>query len=193
MHSCAVKLITKFWVQNVHLGAKKTSSITFRIDEDFDKALRDIAEYQSISLNTLANQIFKSYLEGEVFAKKFGVLKISTDTFRRVLSKVSDDDIMELAIRGGSQEAKEFILFKWKELNLYTVTEFIRFYFDFCGYGRCDMKQTEGKVSFSVHHDLKEKGSLYLQHFIESLVRTVLDKPCTTKITEDTVTTSFQS
>jgi hypothetical protein len=48
-------------------------------------------------------------------------------------------------------------------------------------------------VSLSVHHDLKEKGSLYLKHFVEGLIRTALDKPCQTTVTEDTVTISFQT
>jgi hypothetical protein len=175
------------------MSSKKTSSVTFRIDEDYSKSLRDLAEEQSVSLNTLVNQIFGKYVEQEVFTKKFGVLKVSTDTFRRILSKIPEKEIVELGIRAGSQEAKEFILFKWKKLNLQTVIEFLRFYFDYCGYGRADMEQTEGEVSLSVHHDLKEKGSLYLKHFVEGLIRTALDKSCRTTITEDTVTISFQA
>ena len=171
---------------------KKSSSVTFRIDEKYDEGLRKLAEEKNISLNTLANQIFGHYVENETFARKFGVLKMSTDTFRRILSKISDNDIVDLAIRGGSQEATEFILFKWKELNLNSVTEFIKFYFGYCGFGRCDLQQTDGKISFSVHHDLKEKGSLFLKHFIESLIQTTLNKDCATTITEDTATFSFQ-
>lgn len=174
------------------MSSKRTSSITFRINEKYDKALRKIAEEKKISLNTLANQIFGDFVELEQYTSKFGTLKMSTDTFRRILSIIDDKDLWELAIRGGSQEAKEFILFKWKDLNPKNVTDFIKMYFEFCGYGRCDMEVTEGKTSISVHHDLKEKGSLYLKHFLEGLIRSTLDKPCKTKITEDTVTLSFQ-
>lgn len=172
--------------------SKKSSSITFRIDEKSEKGLRKLAESNRVSLNTLANQIFSDFIECEVFTKKFGTLKMSTDTFRRILATISENDLIDLAVRGGSQEAKEFILFKWKELNSNIVTDFIKFYFEFCGYGRCDMEKKEGKVSISVHHDLKEKGSLYLKHFLESLIRSTLDKPCNVTTTEDTVTLSFQ-
>jgi proteasome assembly chaperone (PAC2) family protein len=173
--------------------SKKSSSITFRIDEKSEQGLRKLAEANRVSLNTLANQIFSDYIECEVFTKKFGTLKISTDSFRRILSFISEKDLIDLAVRGGSQEAKEFMLFKWKELNLDVVTDFIKMYFEFCGYGRCDMDKTESKISLSVHHDLKEKGSLYLKHFLESLVRASLDKSCSVTTTEDTVTLSFQS
>lgn len=171
---------------------KKSASITFRIDAKTEEGLRRLAESNRISLNTLANQIFNDYVESEIFTKKFGTLKISTDTFRRILSSIEEKDLIELAVRGGSQEAKEFMLFKWKELNSDVVTDFIKMYFEFCGYGRCAMDKSESKVSLSVHHDLKEKGSLYLKHFLESLIRASLDKPCKVITTEDSVTLSFQ-
>lgn len=173
--------------------SKKSSSITFRIDEKTEQSLRKLADANRTSLNTLANQIFSDYVECEVFTKKFGTLKISTDSFRRILSSISEKDLVDLAIRGGGQEAKEFMLFKWKELNTDVVTDFIKMYFEFCGYGRCDMSKSESKVSLSVHHDLKEKGSLYLKHFLESLVRASIDKPCSITTTEDTVTLHFQT
>jgi hypothetical protein len=174
------------------MSSKKTSSISFRINEEYEKVLRKIAEENKTSLNTLANQIFGNYVEFELYAKKFGTLRMSTDTFRRMLDVMNEKNIMEIATRCGSQEIKEFILFKWKEINSRTVTDFIKIYFDLCGYGRCNMDTTEGKVTFSVHHDLQEKGSLFLKHLFESLIRTALDKDCKTNVTNDTITISFQ-
>ncbi len=172
--------------------AKKTTSITFRIDEDDDAALRRIADEQKVSLNSLVNKIFSQYLERDILAENFGMLKMSTDTFRRILSKISEKDIIDLATRVGSQEAKEFILFKWSKINIKTVSEFIQMLFDYCGYGRCNLKKTESEISVSVHHDLKEKGTLYLKYFLESLVKTTLNKECITETTEDVVVINFQ-
>ena len=174
------------------MSNKSTSSISFRIDKEYEKVLRGTAEKNKISLNTLANQIFGSYVEFEIYAKKFGTLRMSTDTFRRLLKNLDDKKIIEVATRCGSQEIKEFILFKWKEINSKTVTAFINVYFDLCGYGRCDLNETESKVTFSVHHDLQEKGSLFLKYLFESLIRTALDKDCKTTVTNDTITVSFQ-
>ena len=173
--------------------AKKSDSVTFRIDEKYDKALRKMADEQKISLNTLVNHIFGNYVEAEVYLQKFGVLKLSTDSFRRILAELDDKAIVDVATRAGSLEAKEFILFKWKELTLQTVTSFIKIFFDVCGFGRCVLVSDSSKVVLSVHHDLKENGSLYIKQFLESLIRTTLDKSCKTTITEDSVTTEFQS
>ena len=174
------------------MSSKKTSSISFRIDEEYEKVLRGIAEKNKISLNTLANQIFGNYVEFEIYAKKFGTLRMSTDTFRRMIKNMDDGELIEIATRCGSQEIKEFILFKWKEVNSKTVIAFINMYFDLCGYGRCSLDETEGKVAFSVHHDLQDKGSLFLKHLFQSLIRTTLNKDCEITTTSDTITVSFQ-
>jgi len=171
---------------------KKTSSITFRIAESYEKALRKVAEEKKISLNTLANQIFGNYVELERYMEKFGILMMSKDTFKLLLSQLGEKEIIELAITAGGEEPKEFILFKWKTLNLDNVVEFIKIYFDHCGYGTCDIERSGGNVALSVHHHFGEKGSLYLKSFVESIVQSTLGLECESTITKDSITVSFR-
>lgn len=175
------------------MDSKKGSSITFRIDKNYEPVLRALAKGNRVSLNTLANQIFGNYVEFEIFMEKFGTVRMSADTFRRILSSMNDKDIIDAAIRGGSQEAKEFVLFKWKKISLQSITEFIRMYFDFCKYGRCDLSQTESRIIVSIHHDFQQKGSLYLKHFLESLIQATLNKQSKIITTRDTVTLEFST
>ena len=77
------------------MSSKKTSSISFRINEKYEKVLRKISEENKTSLNTLANQIFGNYVEFELYAKKFGTLRMSTDTFRRMLDSMDEKNIIE--------------------------------------------------------------------------------------------------
>ncbi|HET7389550.1 MAG TPA: hypothetical protein VFJ51_01915 [Nitrososphaeraceae archaeon] len=42
---------------------KKTSTISFRIDSQYDRVLLNEAEEKKVSLNTLANQIFGEHIE----------------------------------------------------------------------------------------------------------------------------------
>lgn len=171
--------------------AKKTSSITFRIDEKYDAVLRRIAEERKVSLNTLANQIFGNFVEFDTYAERFGILKISTDTFRRILAVIPQKDLALIASNCGSEEAKEFILFKWKKVNHETVVEFIKTYFDYCGYGQYDIESKEGKTMVSVHHDLGANGSLYLKHYLEGLLMSTLNMQCTVITTKDSVSLTF--
>jgi len=150
-----------------------------------------MAEEKRVSLNTLANQIFGTFAEFDTYAERFGILKISTDTFRRILAVIPQKELAMLASNCGSQEAKEFILFKWKEVNQDTVIEFIKTYFGYCGYGQCDIESRGGKTMIGIHHDLGEKGSLYLRHFLEGLVVSALNKTCHIITTKDSVSLNF--
>lgn len=173
------------------MNGKKTSSVTFRIDAKYDKALRKLAEEKRVSLNTLANQIFGNFVEFDLYTRKFGTLLMSNDTFRRILSVIPEKDLVLVASNCGSEEAREFILFKWKELSLDSVLGFIKMYFDYCGYGRCDIEATESKYKISIHHDFGAKGSMYLKHFLEGLIGSTLNKTCKTITTKDSVSLSF--
>jgi hypothetical protein len=182
----------EFIVKLGQLNGKNGTTITFRIDKSYEPILRALAKENKVSLNTLVNQIFGSYVEFETFLEKFGTVRMSSDTFRRVLNSMDEKSIIDVAIRGGSQEVKEFVLFKWKEINLQNVVEFIKMYFDFCKYGRCDLVQTEGKVVASIHHDFQQKGSLYLKHFLKSMIQTLLERQPKIITTSDTVTLEFR-
>ena len=134
---------------NTKMAKKKTSTITFRIDEENDNKLRQIAEDKKISLNTLANQIFGNYVQLERYMEKFGVLMMSQNAFLSILNMLDEKQIIKFGSDVGSKEPKEFILFKWKDINSDSVADFITLYFEHCGYGSCDLERTENEIGIS--------------------------------------------
>jgi len=172
---------------------KKTSTITFRLDEKFEKLLRKEASEKRISLNTLANQIFGDHIELDQYMKKFGMVEMSKGSFKELLKIMNEKNIINFAMSIGSKEPKDFILFKWKELSKNSVLDFIKMYFEECGYGRCDMQLDDLKSSISVHHDFGQKGSLFLKSFLEAIIQSTLQKEPKITITENSVTMEFQN
>jgi hypothetical protein len=170
---------------------KSTSTITFRIDENYDQHLRKIASEQKISLNTLANQIFGNYLDLDVYMEKFGTLKMSKKVFRMFLDKTDFSDLKLLAIDAGSKEPLEFILFKWKEITSENVSTFMKIYCEHCGYGDCDLEQSNEKISMSIRHNYGKKGSTYISAFLNAVVMSTLNRECTIIESDDSVTISF--
>jgi hypothetical protein len=147
--------------------SKKTSTITFRIDEKYEKGLRKEAEEKRISLNTLANQIFGDHVELDQYMKKFGMVEMSKGSFRELLNTLDEKNIINFAKSVGSKEPKDFILFKWKEITVKSITDFIKMYFEHCGYGMCDMESDESVSTVSIHHEFGKKGSIFLKAFLE--------------------------
>ena len=171
--------------------AKKTSTITFRIDQKFEKGLRKEAEEKRISLNTLANQIFGDHVELGQFMKKFGVVEMSKGAFKELLNSLDEKNIINFAKSIGSKEPKDFILFKWKELTSDSVSDFIKMYFEHCGYGMCDMQRDDSNNTISVHHDFGMNGSIFLKGFLEGLIQSTLEKESNVITTENSVTLKF--
>ena len=171
--------------------AKKTSTITFRIDQEFEKGLRKEAEEKRISMNTLANQIFADHVELGQFMKKFGVVEMSKGAFKELLNSLDEKNIINFAKSIGSKEPKDFILFKWKELTTDSVSDFIKMYFEHCGYGMCDMQRDDSSNTISVHHDFGMKGSIFLKGFLEGLIQSTLEKEANVITTENSVTLKF--
>lgn len=174
------------------MSSKKTSTFTFRIDKEYEKILREEAQAKKITVNTLANQIFGDYVEWQRYMERFGTIVLSRDAFKIVLDSLDEKNLLNLAIDIGEKAPKEFILFKWKGIATDNVIKFIKMYFDHCGYGTHDQTKTEGRVTFSIRHDLGKKGSLFLKTFLETLIKSTLGKSCNSTVTANSLVLSFQ-
>ena len=175
-----------------HQKGKKTSTVSFRINKDYDEALRSEAEEKKVSMNTLVNQIFGEYVDWNKYVKRFGTIILSREAFKLILESLDNDKIITLAIDIAAKAPKEFILFKWKEIDQSHVIGFIKMFFDHCGYGQYDHQVTESKVNkFSIRHELGKKGSIFLKTYLESVVRDTLGVKCQSIITDNSVTISF--
>jgi hypothetical protein len=51
--------------------------MTFRVNENLMRKLKEDAEDHEISLNTLVNQIFKRYVEWDSYEPKVGMIPIA--------------------------------------------------------------------------------------------------------------------
>lgn len=172
---------------------KKTSLLTFRIDENYEKVLRKDAKDRKITLNSLANQIFGEYVEYKRFMERFGFIIISKEGFETILNALDEKEIIRVATKIGEKAPKEFILFKWKTISTENFVDFVKMYFEHCGYGKSDVDLTETKITFSIRHNLGEKGSLFLKEFLETAIKSMFTRSCESVLTGNLLTLSFRN
>lgn len=177
--------------QNNNTKRKKSSTVSFRIDRENEKILRSEAEQKRVSLNTLVNQIFGEYVEWQRYIERFGTIIMSKDAFRCIIGSLDEQEVINVAITIASKAPKEFILFKWKELSAKSVVNFMRMFFEHCGYGQYDYSKNQFTNTFSIHHDLGKKGSLFLKTYIQTIVKAALGKDCKSIITDDSIVVEF--
>lgn len=174
-------------------GKKKTSIVTFRINQDYEKALRKLAEEKKITLNTLANQIIGDYVDLLRYMEKFGTVIISKEGFETMLAALDEKELVRIGASIGGKVPKEFILFRWKEITLENFAQFISVYFDHCGYGRSDIEVSESASSFSIRHDLGWKGSIFLRSFMDAAVQSTLGRSCEDIVSENSLMVRFRN
>ena len=133
------------------------------------------------------------HVEYDQFMKKFGMVEMSKGSFKDLLNSLDEKNIINFAKSIGSTEPKDFILFKWKKLTPDSVSEFIKMYFEHCGYGMCDMQTDDSTSEVSIHHDLGKKGSIFLKAFLEAIVRSSLERDSDVTITDNSVTLQFSN
>jgi hypothetical protein len=172
-------------------GTKKTSTVTFRIDQAYEQILRADADSKRISLNTLANQIFGHYVEWLRFAEKFGVVVVSKYAFGSILGSLDERAIVEVASRDGENTPRELLLFKLSNLDVDSVLKFIQAHVEYGGYGRYTQSRSEGRNVFSIHHEFGRKGSLFLKSFLTAVISSTLGCPCDCTMTDNSLIITF--
>ena len=177
---------------NKRIKRKKTATISFRIDSEYDKLLRSEAEEKKVSLNTLANQIFGEHLEWQRYIERFGTIVMSKDAFKLILEFLTEDKVVDLAVNIAAKAPKEFVLFKWKHLSSDNVINFVRMFFAHCGYGQYDYVKDQSTNKFSIRHELGQKGSLFLTTYIKTVLKSTLGIDSETITTDNSITISFR-
>ena len=119
------------------------------------------------------------------------MVEMSKGSFRELLNTLDEKNIINFAKSVGSKEPKDFILFKWKEITVKSITDFIKMYFEHCGYGMCDMESDESVSTVSIHHEFGKKGSIFLKAFLEAIIQSSLEKEGNVVTTENSVTLTF--
>jgi uncharacterized protein YaaW (UPF0174 family) len=75
----------------------ESESITFRIEKNILEELREDSEQKVKRINTLANRIFKSYVNWHRLANNAGLVYISKAFLVEVMGSLTDEQIVKLA------------------------------------------------------------------------------------------------
>ena len=165
--------------------------VSFRIEDDTEKRLHDIAEENRVTTNTLVNQIFDDYIGRIQSHLKFGTITMSKNSFDIILKTFDEKQVIEAASQIGGTEPKEFILYSMKDINEETVLKFIKEYFGVCGYGTCHSEVVDGKHVLTIRHHLGKKGALFFEIFLKGVIRSCLDKTVDMKVLGNSMVLTF--
>ncbi len=155
--------------------SKKTSTITFRLDDDTIKRLRSESASKQVSTNTLVNQALKRFLDWDLHESSAGFVSLSKPVFLKIFNNLKQKDIVDIASHLGKTEIQNIALFmrgkidlksflSWFELRMINSTVHVNHVDD------------DGLHRYVMKHDLGKNWSLYNKTILELIFKDVFHK-----------------
>ena len=153
-------------MQRVKRVKSPNGSVTFRFDNEILNKLRDEAGQKRVSLNTLASQIFQSYVEYDMYASRAGMISFPKSLLVRIMDRLSEQEVGQLSEYIAKNEFKEMTLLVKNEYNLSAFLDMIESWLRVSGIGyRRDV--IESVQTFVIQHDMGERWSTYFEKLIK--------------------------
>jgi predicted transcriptional regulator len=171
-------------------NSKKTTTMTFRLDEDLIERLRIESKNREISTNTLVNQALKRFLEWDMYQTKIGLVSINRPVFVEVFGKFTQKEIIAIASKVGKNEVRDIALFMKGKIDLDS----------FMSWFEMRMMNSSVQVSHSIEkdshtyvmkHDLGKNWSIYHKTILELIFDEVLGKKLNVKYNKNMISFQF--
>lgn len=171
-------------------NSKKTSTITFRLDESTIKRLRSESGNRQVSTNTLVNQALKQFLDWGMYESTIGFVIINKQVFVHVFEKLKQKEVVEIASRVGKDEVKNMALFMKGKID---VKSFLSWF---------ELRMINSAVQVShiqedafhryvMKHELGKNWSLYHKTILELIFEEVFEKKINVKIDKTMISFEF--
>jgi hypothetical protein len=163
--------------------AKKSQSITFRLDSTTIDELQREADQNQISLNVLVNQVLKRYSDWDRYENRVGMMPVPKAMLTSLIDKAVDmvkkngikeenfgpmrDEIIKQAAEVAFNIMKDAVLFMKKQYNLWVVLGVLQDYMKVSGINSDHRIEGGRKHVFVIQHELGENWSLFTKELLK--------------------------
>ncbi|HZY95052.1 MAG TPA: hypothetical protein VFE98_09405 [Candidatus Bathyarchaeia archaeon] len=144
----------------------KTVAKSFRVNEKALLALQEEAGRQSVSVNTLVNQLLLDYSEFGRYLQRVNAMRLSRKTFGEILNSISEDSLAKAGQVAGKSAPMALIASKWGKVTVNTVIEFIHDLSAYANLFEYYEKNENERWTITLMHELGPKWSVFLTHYI---------------------------
>jgi uncharacterized protein YxeA len=177
---------------NLSARPKKTVLRTIRISEELDGILEKDAKVHRTGVNALISSIMGKYAEWDRYTEKFEHIAIPTALFRALLELIDENALATLADRVSVELTNEITSFWFKKIDLETVLQFFSIACEYGKVGEVEIENEGRNYTITVYHEYGRKWSIWLQHYTDKVIRTVVKAIPQFEATENTLTLKFQ-
>lgn len=146
-----------------------TKGVTFRIPENIIKKLNTYSKRKQISVNTLANQIFKNFVEWDFLAVEAGWMVFPKPSLKELIDNTSEKELERIAKHKVEYHKDiRFLMVGTNDLTGFLIL--LRQKSQRSGFPFTETKSENGIIHFVIQHDLGEKWSYFNKLFYTQMI-----------------------
>jgi len=146
---------------------KRTTTRSFRVDEAALQAIEREAEVESISANTLVNQLLVGYSEAGRYVKQMHGLTLTRQTFVEMLNVLPEDKMIEIGRAAGKNTPVAIITSKHGKMTVDGIIEYLHFLSSYANLFEYSETEENGHWTITLTHELRRKWSLFLAGYFD--------------------------
>ena len=168
----------------------ESRTASFRIESSLLDKLQQEADLKQVSLNTLANQIFREYIEWYASAPKVGYITVRKSLIAQLLNDMTEEKILEYA-KITAKDSKDINLLLTGQYTLSSALKVIEHKIRISGFRY--RREIKGDTqNYVIQHDLGRKWSLYLGSLFKAEFEELGYKDAKFEILENTLVFSIR-
>lgn len=190
MKSIQILKAQRYILERVISNTKKTSTITFRLDENTIKRLRNESGNRQVSTNTLVNQALKQFLDWGMYESTVGFVMINKQVFIHVFGKLSQKEIIRVATRVGKDEVKNMAMFMRGKMDIQSFLSWFELRMINSSVQVSHIHEDENFHRYVMKHELGKNWSVYHKTILELIFEEVFNRKIDVQI--DKIMISFE-
>ncbi len=172
---------------------KQTVMKSVRIPQELEDVLRRDAESRGISFSSLVSEIFTKYVEWDRLSAKFGMVSMPRQAYRKLFEILSEEQANMWGKDIGRVTAPEAAQFWFKKHNIRTFLNLLELTSKYSTAYQFELDKIDGgEYTITVHHDLNEKFSIFLENWFESAVKLFVGTTPRCEVNRNSIVVSFR-
>lgn len=166
---------------------EKTETMTFRLPISIVKSLKNDAEFEKVSVNSLAIRIFSDHISWEKYERKVGLLPMTKVFLENAVAKMTEQEVVSFAEKNEKDYFKSILIFMKRERSKKEFVKILRSWLSVSWMQHILELKEDGNYYFMIRHDLGGNWSLYIKTLLSELYRDSFDNDINIKTTRSTI------
>ncbi len=146
----------------------KNYSITLRIRSSVYQKLKEYADHEQLSLNSLANQVFSNFVDWDATASKIGWIVFHRNALRAFLDAIDEDTLRNIAV-STADYLKDVTLLMSDKPDIESYYMMLRNRAKRSGFVLLESRNGNSR-KIILQHDMGKKGSMFFKAHYERML-----------------------